>query len=157
MITRRSQIAWTIASVRCAKPAENSSAPLKGERALWRLPWKGSVKSTMSQPSAKNSRRLKNEVLKAALEAPKPWIVISVACGPSSWRQYWARATALWVEARKWLARSGCSGSKGLWKRSSSTRPPSSARPSPGREWIGIGAGGGLNTLAGSWAEASVA
>jgi hypothetical protein len=114
MITRRSQIAWAIASFRWEKPDMNSSAPLKGERELWRPPWKGRVNSTMSQPSAKNSRRLKNEVLKAALEAPKPWIVISVARGPSSWRQYWARATELLVEARKWLARSGCSGSNGL-------------------------------------------
>jgi hypothetical protein len=42
----------------------------------------------MSQPWAKNARRLKKELLKAALEAPKPWMVMSVARGPSWWRQY---------------------------------------------------------------------
>jgi hypothetical protein len=38
MMTRRSQIAWAIASVRWAKPDMNISAPLKGERVLWRPP-----------------------------------------------------------------------------------------------------------------------
>ncbi len=112
---------------------------------------------TMSQPSAKNWRRPKNDVLSAADDAPNPWMVISVARGPSSWRQYCARATALWVALRKRPARSGCSGSNGLWKRSSSTWPPRSSRPSPGRECTGIGVGGRENTLAGSWAEARVA
>jgi hypothetical protein len=128
----------------------NSSEPLNGERALWRPPWKGRVNMTMSQPSAKNWRRPKNDVLSAAEEAPKPWMVISVARGPSWWRQYWARATALFVAARKRPARSGCSGSNGLWKRSSSTCPPMSSRPSPGREWTGTGRGGGGKTLAAS-------
>jgi hypothetical protein len=157
MITRRSQMAWLIASARWAKPDMNSSAPLNGERGLWREPWKGRVNITMSQPSAKNWRRPKNDVFIAAEEAPKPWMVMSVARGPSWWRQCWARATAFWVPPANRPARSGCRGANGLWKRSSSTRPPMSSSPVPGWEWTGIGVGGGLNTLAGSWAEANVA
>jgi hypothetical protein len=114
MITRRSQTAWSIASARWANPDMNSSAPLNGERPLWRPPWKGGVNIRMSQPSPKDSRNRKNEVFSLSGDAPKPSMVISVARATLSWRQCWARATALSVAARKRAARSGCSGSNGL-------------------------------------------
>jgi len=70
--TRRSQIACAIASAKWAKPPANSSAPLNGERPLWRPPWKGIVNNRMSQPSLKNELSANSVALTDACEALIP-------------------------------------------------------------------------------------
>jgi hypothetical protein len=131
-------------------PWANSSVPLTASRLEARAPWKGSVKSTMSQPSWKNSLSEKNHALNHAGEAPKPWTTNSVGRGPSTWRQCWAWANPL----RPWRAYAsrtrGLSASYGLAKRSTSTRPRRATTST-------ATSGGSANTAAGSGASPSSA